>query len=123
MEANVADKTRRASVDKELSRLILYKTLARDFLAAPHTEEEVLTAFKNFQCPDEVLADEDTMYVLSLLGKRIEHTRRENQRKIHVANIAVECLQLFLSELAPSEDSTPAAKLALRCVGFIVLFR
>lgn len=63
----------------------------------------------------QVLADEETMYALSLLGKRIEHTRRENQRRIHVANMAVECLQLFLSPLPPEAPSDPAGQLAFRC--------
>lgn len=111
----MTDKQKRGSLDRELSRLILYKTLSRDFLSQPHTEQEVLDAFRAFQCPDEVLADEDTMYALGLLGKRIEHTRRECQRRLHVAEAAVECLKTFLSDLPPDAPTDPAARLLMRC--------
>lgn len=111
----MTDKQKRGSLDRELSRLILYKTLSRDFLSQPHTEQEVLDAFRAFQCPDEVLADEDTMYALGLLGKRIEHTRRECQKRLHVAEAAVECLKTFLSDLPPDAPTDPAARLLMRC--------
>ena len=54
------------------------------------------------------------MYTLTLLGKRIEHTRRECQKRIHVANLAVECLQLFLSDLPPDAPTDSAARLQFR---------
>src|SRR6185437_1600827 len=63
----------------------------------------------------QVLLDEDTMFALSLLGKRIEHVRRDCQKRLHVATLAVQCLKTFLTvEVPDAENVNSATRLAFR---------
>lgn len=87
------------SIFSDLSRYILFKSIFKERLAELRASgADTSTIWKAFHdaFPAAVLADEKTMRALQMLSRRIATIQQKRPKYLHVAQMAMEAMQLFL---------------------------